>query len=250
MPEPASETQKCLALNAQPRLDNGVAELASAQWAVFGLDQLRDLGLSAAAVRYRASTGRLHRLYHAVYGLVPADLLTRNGRYMAAVLACGPDAVLSHRSAAALLGLRATDRAKFDVTVPGRARREQPGIDVHTSTTLTAADVACVENIPCTAVSRTLLDLAEVISPRGLERALDQAEILDMLDLRRVQDQIERNATRPAANRLRTLIEDVYTGRTPTWSDFEEAFLAGRSGSRGASSNASPGGSRAWSWGC
>jgi len=144
---------------------------------------------------------------------------------MAAVLACGPDAVLSHRSAAALLGLRPTDRSNLDVMVPGRGRRRQPGIDVHSSTTLTDADITRVNNIPCTTVSRTVLDLCDVIASRGVERTLDQAEILQVLDLRKLQDQITRNASRPAARRLRTILEDIYTSRTPTWNEFEEAFF-------------------------
>jgi hypothetical protein len=145
---------------------------------------------------------------------------------MAAVMACGPNAVLSHRTAAALLGLRATDRSKFDVTLPGRARRRQPGIDAHSSTTLVETDITRVNNIPCTTVSRTVLDLCDVISQRGVERALDQAEILDALDLRKLQDQIARNAARPAARLLRKILKDIYTGRTPTWNEFEEAFFA------------------------
>lgn len=226
MPEAARKSESHVRFNSQPSLDEVLAAVAIPQHAVFRLDQLRDRELTIRAVQQRAAANRLHRIYRAVYGLVPADLLTRNGRYMAAVLACGPTAVLSHRSAGALLGLRPTDRANFDITVPSRVRRRQPGIDIHTSTTLTAADVTSVENIPCTTVSRTLLDLADVISPRALERALDQAEILGVLDLRKLRDQIERNPTRPAARLLQTIIDDVYTGRTPTWNDFEEAFFA------------------------
>jgi predicted transcriptional regulator of viral defense system len=225
MSDVARETQRGLSLNAQRHVDQALASLAAGQWAVFSLDQICELGMSPSAVRARASTGRLHRVYRSVYAVVPADLLTRDGRFMAAVLACGPDAALSHRSAAALLGLRASERAKFDVTLPGRARRSHAGIDIHCSTTLTAADIKRERNIPCTTVSRTLLDLADVIAPRAVERALDQAEILDALDLRKLRDQLERNAARPAARRLRTILEDVYTGRTPTWNDFEDAFF-------------------------
>lgn len=225
MPEVARETQTGPSLETQPHPDEALAKLAAAQWGVFSLDQLQALGMRASAVRTRASNGRLHRIYRSVYSVVAAGLLTRNGRFMAAVLACGPDAVLSHRSAAALLGLRPTDRSNFDVMVAGRGRRRQPGIDIHSSTTLTDADITRVNNIPSTTVSRTVLDLCDVISPRGVERSLDQAEILEVLDLRKLQDQIARNATRPAARVLRAILEDVYTGRTPTWNEFEEAFF-------------------------
>jgi predicted transcriptional regulator of viral defense system len=87
---------------------HALAAIASRQNGVFSLAQLEDLGLSASAVRKRAATGRLHRVHRGVYTLTPAELPTRDGRFMAAVLACGPGAVLSRRSAAALHGLRAS----------------------------------------------------------------------------------------------------------------------------------------------
>ncbi len=101
---------------------------------------------------------------------------------MAAVLACGGDAVLSHRSAAELHGLRATDRSRIEVTLPGRVRRHRAGIQVHRSTTLTAADVTTVDGIPVTTVARTIADLADVLRERGVERALEQAASLGVLD--------------------------------------------------------------------
>ena len=190
------------------------------------LDQLRDLGLSRRAVQDRADSGRLHRIHHAVYSLVPLNLLGRNGRYMAAVLACGPTAALSYRSAAALHEIRRTARTNIDVTIPGRSPRKHAGIDVHRSTTLTPDDVTTVHGIPCTTVARTILDLAQVIKGRPLERALDQAEILGLLDLAALDDQIERNKARPAARRLQAVLDQHYIGSTPTWSELEEALLA------------------------
>jgi very-short-patch-repair endonuclease len=145
---------------------------------------------------------------------------------MAAVLACGPAAVLSHRTAAALHGLRQTDRAKIDVTLPGNSHRVRAGIDIHRSGTLTAADTTVVNGIPCTTVARTLLDLADVVGRRSLERAFDQADMLEVLDLTAVEDQLARNHTRPAARRVRGLLDEHYVGSTPTQSELEEAFLA------------------------
>jgi hypothetical protein len=145
---------------------------------------------------------------------------------MAAVLACGPGAVLSHRSAAALHEIRRTARSNIDVTIPRRSPRKHAGIDVHRSTTLTPEDVIHTNGIPCTTVARTMLDLAQVISRRALERALDQAEILDLLDLAALDDQIERNKARPAAKRLQAVLDEHYIGSTPTWSELEEALLA------------------------
>ncbi len=200
--------------------------LAETQHAVMGLRQLTALGLSASAVHKRAASAHLHRVYQAVYSLVPPKLLTRRGRYMGAVLACGPGAVLSHRSAADLLGLRHTDRPRVDVTVPARSTRRRKGIDIHRSRTLTPDDATTVDNIPCTTVARTLLDLADLIEGRPLERAFDQAEVLQVFDLIALQDQIDRNGHRLGAARAQAVLDSHYIGSTETWSELEEAFLA------------------------
>ncbi|HWF74252.1 MAG TPA: hypothetical protein VG186_12960 [Solirubrobacteraceae bacterium] len=145
---------------------------------------------------------------------------------MAAVLASGPGAVLSHRSAAALHRLRPSGGVKIDVTVPTRSRRQHSGVEVHRSVTLTPADITLVENIPCTTVARTQLDLADVIPRRGVERAFDQAEVLEVFDLRAIEDQLARNPTRPAAQVVRSVLDEHYAGSTVTWSWIEERFLA------------------------
>ncbi|MBV9603833.1 MAG: DUF559 domain-containing protein [Solirubrobacterales bacterium] len=221
MPEAGRETQAHLAF-----LDQALAELALGQHAVFGLDQVCALGLGAAAVRLRCATGRLHRIHRGVYSLVPRELLSREGLYMAAVLACGPGAVLSCRSAARLHGLRNYGYHRIEVTIPGRSTRTHSGVAVHRSTTLTAADVAVVNAIPTTTVPRTLFDLAELLTPRQLERAFDQADIMHTLDLNEINDQLNRNPTRPAAKAIRHLLRTHHIGSTPTDNEFEDAFLA------------------------
>jgi len=145
---------------------------------------------------------------------------------MAAVLACGAGAVLSYRSAAALHGLRPSGGVNIDVTVPRRSRRKHAGILVHCSTTLTDADTTTVNDVPVTTIHRTLLDLAEVLTQRELERAFDQAEILEALDLHAINDQLARNPTRAGVRKVRKVLEEHYIGSTPTENDFEEAFLA------------------------
>jgi len=225
MAEPGRETQPTVTFLGQARFDLGLVAVASVQHLVFDLGQLCDLGMTAAGVRKRVTSGRLHRVHHAVYSLVPPHMLTREGLWMAAVLACGPGAVLSHRSAAALHGLRPYGGVKIDVTVPNRSGRRHSGIKLHRSTSLTPADTERVENIPCTTVARTQLDLAEVIDRRGLERAFDQAEMLEAFDLRALEDQLKRNPNRRGARLVRAVLEEHYIGSTPTWSKFEERFL-------------------------
>jgi hypothetical protein len=187
--------------------------------------QLQALGLSAQAVCKRAQAARLHRIHRAVYALTPAELLTRNGRFMAAVLACGPGAVLSHRSAAALHELRRTGRATVDVTVPGDTTRRHPGIDVHRSRTLTPADVTTVDGIPVTAVARTAFDLAAVLAQRPVEKAWEQAEVVEVLDLAAIADQLRRNPTAPGAAIVAVLLAGYDAGQGPTESGLEDDFL-------------------------
>jgi very-short-patch-repair endonuclease len=112
---------------------------------------------------------------------------------MAAVLACGPGAVLSHRSAADLHELRATDRSKIDATLAQEHARIVHGVDVHRSRTLTPVDVTHVDGIPCTTVARTLLDLAAVVPGRSTERAIEQAEVQEVLDYRSPERQVYIN---------------------------------------------------------
>jgi len=221
VPGPARESAKY-----EGFLEPALAQLSREQHGVFGLDQLRALGLSARAVHCRHAVGRLHRIHHTVYSLVPRELLKRDGLYMAAVLACGDGAVLSHRSAAALHGLRDWGHTRIEVTVPKRSRRSHEGVKVHCSTTLTGKDVTVVNNIPCTSVARTLLDLAEVVTHRQLERSFDQAEILQVLDLNAINDQLARNPTRPGAKAVRLVLETHYIGKTATANENEEALLA------------------------
>jgi len=198
-----------------------------AQNGVFGLDQMGALGMAGAMARARLAVGRLHRIHHTVYSLVPKELLTRDGLYMAAVIACGNGAVLSHRSAAALHGLRDWGYTKIEVTVPRRSARRHDGVKVHRSTTLTDKDVTGVNRIPATTIPRTLLDLADVVTHRQLERAFDQAEIIQApLDILAVLDQIARNPTRAGAKQCRIVLETHYIGKTATANENEEALLA------------------------
>jgi Transcriptional regulator, AbiEi antitoxin len=209
-----------------PRVDAAIAVLAARQHAVLSLDQCAGLGLSARGVSRRVTAGRLHRIHQGVYSLVPRQLLTREGHWMAAVLAGGPGAVLSHRSAAALLKLRAYGGTKVDVTVPGRSCHQREGISLHRSTTLAPEDTVLVNNIPCTTVARTLLDLAEVVNRRQLERSFDQAEILGVFDLGAVNDQLARNPSRRGVATVRAVLAEHYIGSTATQSELEEAFFA------------------------
>ncbi|HEX5192534.1 MAG TPA: hypothetical protein VFW09_07005 [Solirubrobacteraceae bacterium] len=147
---------------------------------------LRQVPEHAQAVRRRERAGRLFGIHHGVYALVPRRLLSREGRWLAAVLACGDRAALSHRSAAHLHELRATTRSGIEVIVVGRTARRHPGIELHRSANLTTDDLTEVHGIPVTTVARTLLDLAAVVPLRHTACALHRAELLGVLHVRAI----------------------------------------------------------------
>lgn len=205
-------------------LEAQIAELAARQHGVLSLGQLRAFGLSSSSVRGRVAAGRLHRVHRGVYSL-GHRLLSDRGLWMAATLACGDGTALSHRSAAALWGIRPTARAAIDVLSPRRSGRTLAGIDVHRATTLAATDVATREAIPCTTVARTLLDLATVIDSRALARACERAEALEVLDLEAVEDLLARSARRPGVPALRAVVGNDRPLEF-TRSELERRFLA------------------------
>ena len=131
--------------------------------------QLAALGMSRNAVSARSQAGRLHRIHRGVYA-VGHPVLAVNGRRMAAVLAAGPGAVLSHASAAALWDIRRTSGTRVDVTVrSGAGRAKRPGLRIHRTPTLRAGEITEHEGIPVTTPSRTMLDLAATLPHRALE---------------------------------------------------------------------------------
>jgi predicted transcriptional regulator of viral defense system len=199
------------------------AALAGRQHGVVAHHQLLALGFGKSAIQHQIATGRLHRLYLGVYA-VGHRRVGRRGRWLAAVLACGPDAVLSHRDAAALWGIRQSAREAIDVTVPGRSRRGQSGLTLHRVRRLDAQDRGEVDAIPVTTVARTLLDLAEVVRPRELARAVEEAERLRLFDLRAIDDGCRRGRGRRGLRPLTALLAE-YREPPPTRSELERRFL-------------------------
>ncbi|MGI8511378.1 MAG: type IV toxin-antitoxin system AbiEi family antitoxin domain-containing protein, partial [Solirubrobacteraceae bacterium] len=130
-------------------LDGALGALAARQHGLVTARQLRSAGLGDSAVRRRVRAGRLHRIHRGVYA-VGHPALSLKGRWLAAVMACGPGALLSHFSAAALWALRQTGRVHVDVTSPTGAGRGLQGIDVHRSRTLLPSDGTTLDGIPVT----------------------------------------------------------------------------------------------------
>lgn len=153
--------------------------LAKRQHGIVTRRQLLELGLGRKAVAHRLAKGRLHRVHRGVYAVgwpEPTEL----GRWMAAVLACGPGARLSHRSAAALWGIAEAPAGPVDVTVPKDRFVRRPGIRVHRRGG--GAPVTWRRGIPATSALKTLVDLATCVEAAALERAINEADKLGLAD--------------------------------------------------------------------
>jgi very-short-patch-repair endonuclease len=223
-PDPA-ETRVAATFRPQPasrRSDKAISEYASSQHGVVTIEQLQSLGLSARGVRHRAGSGRLQRVHRGVYAV---EGLGRRGRWMAGVLAAGPGAMLSHRSAAALWDLLAETGSTTSVTVPHDMRRQRPRLEIHGGTSLAPTDVTAIDGIPCTTLPRTLLDVAAWVDRRALTRMIDRAEQLREFDLRQIDDLLGRNRGRRGAGALSAALE-LWSEPEVASSVAEEHFIA------------------------
>ncbi len=202
----------------EERVGHRVAALGARQEGVVGRAQLLALDLSSSAIGRLVAAGRLLRVHRGVYavGHVRTDL---RSRCWAAVLACGPGAALSHRTAAALWDLPGGAGGTVEVSVPvAGGRRARSGVCVHRTAALTPAQVTAVDGLPVTRVERTLLDLALVVTPRVLGLAVEAAEHRGLFDHARLPDDGS-----PGSARVRAALAEPAT-RERSW--LERRFLA------------------------
>jgi very-short-patch-repair endonuclease len=182
-------------------------ELARRQHWAISRPQLLDLGLSAEAIRHRLAEGRLHQWrWRGVYAVGRPDL-SKQGRWMAALLACGPAAVLSHESAAALWGVIAYRPGPIDVSLPLHVSRHRPGIRTHRRVTVPADHVVLRDHIPVTDIACTLLDLSARVRRPVLERAVNEADRLDLIDPEALRGALDRLGPLPGVRALRELLD-------------------------------------------
>jgi very-short-patch-repair endonuclease len=203
-------------------MEAAIAALAARQYGVVARWQLLELGLTSRAISYRLTVGRLHLVHRGVYA-VGHKRISGRGRWMAAVLACGPGSALSHRSGAALWGFLGAASPRIDVTTPRRGGRSIAGVRRHRARRLPPEDTTMVDGIPVTTVARTLFDLAEVLDLSRLERAFEAAERAELLDMRAVLLTAERNPGRRAHKQLHALLPSL-TSPAPTRSELERLF--------------------------
>lgn len=211
-------------IRAQDRPGDGsLAELARRQHGVVSGAQLAALGYGRGAIQHRVATERVHRVYRGVFP-VGHPLLSVSRRRMAALLACGPGALLSHRSAADQHAIRRSSSPRIEVTAP-RGRCGPRGVLVHTARAIHPEDHAAVDGIPTTSVARTLLDLEEVVDARALERALEEAERRRVFDLDALRRAIARSKGRRGLAPLVALLGATHAPPPATRSDLERDFL-------------------------
>lgn len=208
-------------MHEERRSHHQLAHLAKEQHGIVSTRQLAELGYSREALRHATRTGRLHRIHRAAYA-VGHTQLSRQGQCLAAVLSCGEDALLSHRSAAWLWGLTSRFHPRVEVTAAS-PRRTRANICVHSAQALTSDDRTSSEGLPVTSVPRTLLDFAAV-DPRFLGRALDNTQRLGLLDLIAIDALVSRSRGFRGVARLREAL-NIYRISAFTRSGLERRFL-------------------------
>jgi very-short-patch-repair endonuclease len=203
--------------------DQSAWTVARRQHGVVTRGQLLELGFSGRAIDHRLKTGRLHRVRRGVFAVGRPELGVY-GHWMAAVLCCGPGAVLSHESAAALWEIRPTRRREIEISVLVGARRRHAGIVVHRRVALGGSDVTRRHDIPVTRPVCTLIDMATRLPPSQLEAAINEADKRDLTDPEALRAALDRVATpRPGIATLRrTLDRRTFT---LTDSELERRFL-------------------------
>src|SRR4051794_13335486 len=204
----------------QPVDRQAIWRLVARQHGVVARRQLLELGLQSQAIKRRIASGRLHTVMPGVYA-VGRPQLTQHGKWMAAVLSCGPNAVLSHFSAAALCGIRRS--GLIEVSIKGDSARRRPGITVHRRPTLTLEEITTHHGIPVTTPTRTIVDVAARLDRQQVERAINEADVLGLVHVGELRAALDQMPPRPGVAVCRTLI-DHRTFRL-TRSDLEAVFI-------------------------
>ncbi|HEY2055098.1 MAG TPA: type IV toxin-antitoxin system AbiEi family antitoxin domain-containing protein [Solirubrobacterales bacterium] len=188
-------------------ITNAATSLAARQHGVASRAQLRRIGLSDDRIDGWVRAGRMRRVFSGVYA-VGRPGITQRGRLQAAVLACGPGAVISHRSAAWLLGLREVNPVTVDVICRGQAGRKVDGIRVHNVPYPAPSEVRRVAGIPCTTVARTIVDLAGTHGIAKLRETVEMAATRKKLDIVAIEAVLANGPRRRGAPALRTVIDE------------------------------------------
>jgi len=206
-----------------PPVDAALAALAERQHGLATLEQLTAAGLTRPAITKRVQRGVLHRLHRGVYA-IGHGVLSREAQWLAAVLALGDGAVLSHHAAAELHRLTRSRSAVIDVVVP-RHRRSPAGVHVHCVRRLDPRDITRERGIPVTTVHRTFVDLSDLRTPHELVALFREAGFRGHYVELAVRDSMARANGRHNLKVLEQAIELYASGSAGTRSGAEVLFL-------------------------
>ena len=179
--------------------------IAAGQDDVLSTAQLLELGFTYSAIRHRARKGRLHLLWPGVWA-IGSPHVSHRGLWRAAVLTCGPEAMLSHEGATGLWSLRPAT-GTIAVSVPAHVVRRRSGIRIHRRADLSAADRREKHGIPVTSPALTLVDVALALTDSQLEAAISEADRLDVIDPEMLRSTLDSMPRRPGIGRLRSILD-------------------------------------------
>jgi very-short-patch-repair endonuclease len=183
--------------------------LAGTQHGIVTRRQLLALGYGPRSIEHRVARGRLFPVSLGIYA-VGWPALNQKRRWMAAVLAGGKGAVLSHRSAAALWEIGAAPEERIEVSVRRRCELDRPGILFRGRPTLSPHDVLRRDDIPVTSPVQTLVDLATELDQIPLERAVNEADKRDLVDPEALREELVRFSGVPGVRPLRHLLDKLF----------------------------------------
>jgi very-short-patch-repair endonuclease len=196
-------------------------QLARSQHGVVARSQLLALGMPSSVVRRRLDSGRLHRLHQGVYAVGRPEV-SRYGELMAAVLVCGSEAQLSHRSGAELWGIRKRMEGRIEVSVPADCHPRCRDVKAHRRANLKRPRL--VDGIPVSDPVSILIDLATCLSTEGVEDAVNEADRLQLVATNRLPTLLDGETSRPGVGRLRRILAAQTFSRAQN--KLERRFLA------------------------
>jgi len=207
--------------SASRSVDGCMGGLAEAQHGVVSRRQLMELGMGRGAVEDRIARGQLRRVHWGVYA-VGHRPMSRESRWMAAVLSMGVGAVLSHRSAGSLWRIVPAMSILPEVTRATRCE-SRPGLRAHCAA-LRADEITCLDGIPVTSAPRTVLDVAALSTAHQLEKVLNEIQVRGIADKLSIPDLLERYPRKRGTAKLRALFADETAIRGITRKELEERF--------------------------
>lgn len=202
-----------------------MSQSAASQDGVISREQLHKLGVNDKQIARRERNGDLHELYSDVWAVGHRNVSAK-GHLIAALLSCGPASFLSHRTAAALLGLRAVNVQAIEVTLVAKRTYVRPGLEIHrTATAPLPQDLRTVDHLRYSSLPRVLIELAPRETPAELDRLITQAARRRLLDPQEMEAALQRHARRPGLARLKAALR-AYRPRPDRRSELEHAFDA------------------------